>query len=197
MLKAVPEHRKAALGTGIVILAVQFVAYADPPDPGGWQQAKWGMTEAQVLEIYPTAKKSEPDSRAPGHLLMLDSVTSFSPEGQGGQFGVEFWFGNSGLQLVALTPIGEQIHTPKVYYELMLNLLTDRYGLPSSKEEKTKEGTPMKEATWLLKTTEMKIVYLDSPSIPQNRTLVIQYRKLRDRVVPKDRHSNDYDRAVY
>jgi hypothetical protein len=42
-----PEHIKVALGTGIAILAitVQFMAYAaDPPDPGGWQQAKWGMT---------------------------------------------------------------------------------------------------------------------------------------------------------
>jgi hypothetical protein len=35
---------------GLCFIAIEVSALAQ--DPGGWQRAKWGMTEAQILEMY-------------------------------------------------------------------------------------------------------------------------------------------------
>jgi hypothetical protein len=168
------EGRRVNPLNRIVLAGLCFVISAFAQDPGGWQKTKWGITEAQLLKMYPAALKIDAPATATNYGFTVTDVVIEKMH-----FDIKFWFDETGLRLVALTPDGaEKIIRPAVYYGFMFDLLRDKYGKPASQKESQDDGITgvTKESEWRLNTTVISILYID-PTRFKERTLVVQYRK--------------------
>jgi hypothetical protein len=155
----------------IAIVSVIAAAPLFAQDPEGWQKAKWDMTEAQIVAIYPGAQKDEETVQGKFSRLKLSDIAV-----QDIHFEVSFTFQNNRLYMVALKPNGDRTgFRPGLQYERMISLLKDKYGDPTSHKDTHDDGLK-KKAEWRLKTTVIETLYIESPLF-KYRDVVIQYRK--------------------
>jgi hypothetical protein len=135
----------------MLMMATAFIA-AD--DPGGWTAAKWGMTDAQILQAVPTATRLDPPD-ADAHV----QIKSFPLAGS--DFHVLFQSDKDGrLQAVLLSPIGTPSEGFDYLFQNLQNLLVEKYGRPWS----STEGHQTK-IQWSLKTTTITLSQAKFPGI--------------------------------
>lgn len=125
----------------------------------GWQKLKWGMQSAQVVELYPQAKRpAKPETyeqkgveyNSPLRLLGYDLV--------GKKFFVDFLFDAQGnlAGTVLGTPLagGLQKESLDIEYRNLKELLTRKYG-PPTKIEVRAGGA--ETCVWLAEKTEIRL----------------------------------------
>ena len=147
-----------------MMLAAGCAMAAD--DPGGWTAARWGMTDAQILQAIPEAPRLDPPEKvnhARVHIEAFDLA--------GAIFHVYFVPGKDGtLDSVLLSP--QQPAEGFVYlFQHLQELLVQKYGRPWT----SKEGATS-ELQWSLKITTISLSLASIPAI-NLQILTLQYRK--------------------
>lgn len=101
---------------------------AQAADPGGWQKARWGMSQRQVAAAVPGAQ--EFDVKTKTGVSREFGLPAYDVEGC--NFRVEFDFDAEKLKSVSLDLTGDKnpINCPGI----IMGGLKDRYGAPSSND---------------------------------------------------------------
>jgi len=116
-------------------------------DPGGWAKAKWGMTEAQLMEIGTHLR--QPD-KINGVLATtgMESV-KIGPV----DFRAYFVLDAKGLREVYLVPVAPS-DANEVVFQAVESLLVDKYGKPWTRDRTSQWTFPTTKIT--LRYTELK-----------------------------------------
>jgi len=89
-------------------------------DPGGWQGARWGMTETEVLAAVPGVSRDVGIERKAGLALKVEIA---------GMAWQAFFYFESGLERVVLAPTREEDRTDDDLCRVE-RLLVQKYGRP-------------------------------------------------------------------
>ncbi len=137
-------------------LALLFVLLAGATDPTGWSKARWGMTEAQVLEAFPgqAVRVNEPipactytqEHSAP---IAIHDVPIGSTK-----YLACFFFVGGKLSSVSLHPPDSADNT-EAEFDRVEALLVEKYGKPWQLRDKDQS-----ESRWSLKTTRIQVYVL-------------------------------------
>ncbi len=147
-----------------MMLALSVAAVA-ADDPGGWTAAKWGMTDAQILQAIPAATRLDPPEKVNHARVHIESFDL-----AGAIFHVYFVPGKDGLENVILSPRKPDEGFASLFQRLQ-ELLVQKYGRPwISTEDRTTE------LQWSLKTTTLTLSLSRIPAIDME-ILTLQYKK--------------------
>jgi len=154
-------------------------------DPGGWTKAKWGMTQAQIVEAYSGQTRLRDYSAPKPHSVLEIAGISI---GTGPPYKASFSFDKaSRLSSVLIEPATGMSGTGSVASVAKSNLLTaltDKYGLPQA-------DTPIPahddygmhkityKWTWIFPTTVISLNYVDYGSSMSTGVTGITYLSYR------------------
>lgn len=153
----------------LIILMLLAGATLAADDPAGWNGAKWGMTEEQILQALPgQAVRLDPPEKfnhARVHIPTLDLAGAsfhvyFVPDEKGG------------LNSVLLSPEKEPPIGFDFLFQSLQNLLVEKYGQPwvSTEGHNT-------EIRWSLKTTTITLSRIKFPEFPNLQIISLQYKR--------------------
>ncbi len=162
----------------LLILFAVAVAQDKVVDPGGWTKAKWGMTSAQIEEAFPEAK----DIAVAGYHHPLLGLQQY--EIGAIKYRVTFEFATNdgkpgGLISVALKT-EDTADMPAVYADvgkdLLLRGLRDKYGEPTSTQDRPDSLGVTHDWKWLLPQTTLDLTYVEARE-RKYRFTMLQYSK--------------------
>jgi hypothetical protein len=109
----------------LITLAIHSTGCTDGNDKKLWGKSEYGMTQAQVLKIFPDAKKNpepntSPLSNSQSHVI-IPSKRIYDLD-----FKIEFYFNNQGL--VQVTLVAKLASRERA--DFMNSLLDEKYGEP-------------------------------------------------------------------
>ena len=165
-----------------LILIISSTLYADE----GWQKVKWGMTATEVAAAYPQAEKvAKPGSYSQKGVKYSSPLRLQNYELVGRKFFADFLFDSKSL--LAGTVIG----TPSVgglekgsldiEYRNLKDLLTQKYGKPTSVEPK-QDGA--EASVWLSGKTEIRLNYIVSKILGESGIRLL-YLKSQEEALDK------------
>lgn len=136
---------------------------AQVTDVSGWQEARWNMSEAEILEAFKT-RLTKLEKR-----IVFADKTGYADyaipdyEIEGNKFNVYFDMSNETQKLmdVRIRLQEEKSIIPKdtLYFPRYEELLTRKYGVPAFKnDERTSQNVSL-ERLWVFKTTTIKLSY--------------------------------------
>lgn len=134
----------------------------EPEDPHGWNKAKWGMTQAQIIVAFDGKPHMAQDEIMA--LAGIESKVLTLEEFLIGnmKFRVQFAFDEKGgLRQVLLRPIGDPKIVPKPAYSNIKSALTEKHGKPSKVGRQQFRGIET-TADWLFPLTLIRIALLDN-----------------------------------
>jgi hypothetical protein len=155
----------------IICLTIAALAQQQPRDVQGWRQAKWRMTEAQVLDAFKDeAIALDKDRQTSGkeHHATI-AIPKMGVEGI--TLTARFQFDNvtNLLDEVALEPIDAKPYPARSYFERLEPLLIAKYGTPSHRtspdEVHESWGAKSVHVTWNFPTTTIKLSYLENDDV--------------------------------
>jgi hypothetical protein len=156
--------------------------YAQPADPGGWNNIKWGMTLAEVRALYPGAAQEHNDYWT--HLALpavkIDGVpfgvTASAPKG------------SDKITLVSLDcsfgippdPRWQLCGGPSDF-ETLKTLLIQKYGRQKNEEHKVFYNDLIHLFLWVFPSTSIELQLSQTEGAPNLGSIGIQYRALDPR----------------
>lgn len=162
--------RKTALLLVALLTAalVCGLAHANPKDVNGWRQAKWGMTEKEIMDAFKGEVKQLPGKKTYGRKGKIDYYSTLCIEDL--SIGTEkykavFMMGNESnrLERILITPVVDKAKKNRLYYLAIKQLLIEKYGIPTTQEEKPESGRRPGLATyssdWIFPSTMIKLSY--------------------------------------
>ena len=154
-----------------IIINLSLCCLAQNRDPGGWQGARWGMTETEVLAAVPRAERnSGPDARKENRgALALVTV----PEIEVVEIPMQvlFWFAGGKLQRVLIQPRRREDDTVDDYCRIE-RALVQKYGRPWRNT-----GIKLRTSQWTFPATVVTLELLQIPAIRwQSLSLVYAWR---------------------
>lgn len=150
--------------------------FGQPKDVEGWSKAQWGMTEEQILEIFK------------GEVVRLDKVEFYENwyasiginnlEIGGDKFYVHFLMNKKKktLQQVNIIAKEEALQGIEVVFEFLEQLLVEKYGKPSFKNEEEYKG----RVIWNFPTTVIELSYLVISEINFKKLTIIYHPPRKD-----------------
>jgi hypothetical protein len=168
----------------LVLCCVGTKAQTSPKEVNGWRDAKWGMTEEQVQELFKSevTRLSEEGRNDKYH----SSIFIPAYEIEGTKFKVQFLFANvtNTLSKVTLSPTEEtSLLYPQSLSKRIEALLTEKYGSPTSRTRpEDKQDIPEMasfEALWKFPSTIIRLGYLEQlrPGMAQFNLFSLSYEK--------------------
>ncbi len=118
---------------------------APAPPSEGWRGARFGMTPAQVLAVFPgEAKRIDPEVKLADGNRIAVGIDGWEMEGL--SFDVRFVFGEGKLALVSLKA-GGKAFVDAATYERVRDALTKRWGKPLE-DAKDDNFIDMRQTRW-------------------------------------------------
>lgn len=118
---------------------------APEPTSGGWRGARFGMTPAQVLAVFPgEAKRIEPEVKLADGNRIAVGIDGYEMEGL--SFDVRFVFGDGKLALVSLKA-GGKAFVDAATYSRVHDALVARWGKPLE-DAKDDNFIDMRQTRW-------------------------------------------------
>ncbi len=181
----------------ILILFVFFIheqhCLAQLKDVEGWSKARWGMTEEEILKAF-TGEAKQLEKRE-NYKNAYATVGIDDIEIGGAKYKVRFLMDNykNTLRQVLIKTKDENPAGAEVWFKSLEQMLVEKYGQPSYKDEKREpdrrisrtvvlEGSVKLTTAWNFPTTIIELSYLEIRSI-NSRILTISYRqRLKERL---------------
>lgn len=155
----------------VVIGLASALAFGEETDIHGWQKAKWGMTEAEVLSVYKTEAKVTTSAVSDDSTDMQLRIPRVEVQGQ--PFEVTFEFDSSKkLQRVLLTSL-EWKSDPVAFWTNLRIALADKYGEPSQRIARDEKSFEM----WMKASGGVGVWFSSVPTSKSSKTVGITYRK--------------------
>jgi hypothetical protein len=157
--------------------------YAQPADPGGWNNIKWGMTLAGIRALYPAAV----DDRSNPYWINLAlpaikiggvpfGVTASAPKGSDKitQITLDCFFS------IRLDPRQQLCGGPSDF-ETLKTLLLQKYGRQKNEEHKVFYNDRMHLFLWVFPSTSIELQFSQDKDAPLVGGIGIKYRALDPR----------------
>lgn len=166
--------RKIFFAVGLLI-SLTLQAIAQPKDVEGWNKAKWGMTEDEILKAFEGQIEKLPQPKVePSNYsnLVLRGV-----EIGGNKFFAQFWFGKSSNQLEGIELVPEDKSKNSSYlYSSLERMLIQKYGQPSFVDNQKQSGIITKSRIWNFPTSTIDLAYDEVPILGDPPSIEIVYR---------------------
>lgn len=166
-------------GLLIAIAACAGTAKTQTPiDVPGWQEARWGMTEAELLDTFKSRISKLPEREALKDNKGYADYAIRDYEIESNKFTVFFDMDMETKKLmrvrVSLNDDKSMISKETLYFSPYESLLTRKYGNASYKNDERKRGMVILKRNWAFKTTTVELSYLWS-SMGNFNWLAIMY----------------------
>jgi hypothetical protein len=156
--------------------------YAQPADPGGWNNLKWGVTLAGVRALYPTATEDRNDywirlALPPVTIAGVPlGVTASAPKGSDKitQITLDCFFS------IRLDPRQQLCGGPSDF-ETLKTLLLQKYGRQKNEEHKAFYNNLMHLFLWVFRSTSIELQLSQDKDAPLVGGIGIKYRALDPR----------------
>lgn len=163
-----------------LLLAVSL--HAQPADPGGWNNIKWGMTLAGVRALYPGAAQDRNDYWTNLTLPAIEiagipfGVTASAPKGSDKitVVSLDCFFS------IRLDPHQQLCGGPSDF-ETLKTLLIQKYGRQKNEERKVFYNDLMHLFLWVFPSTSIELQISQDKNAPNVGGLSIKYRALDPR----------------
>ena len=150
--------------TLVLFFCLTSVINAQTTDVLGWQEAKWNMSEQELLDTF-KPKITKLDKRK---ILSDDygyeDYAILDYEIEGNKFTVYFDMDNTTKKLkrvqLRLNEGESLISKDSLYFPLYESLLTRKYGTPSFKNDDRKPRMVVLKRQWIFKTTTIELRYV-------------------------------------
>lgn len=144
----------------LLLLAAPLVA--QPADPKGWRNLRWGMSEAAVEKAEPRLAERLPALK-PDRDNTFKAFKNGEIELVGEKFAVWLLFsgepGTGALASVRLTPLEKK--SPGATYSRLRTALVEKYGAPTEEKDESRRDTTDKTCTWLLGQTKIELLEME------------------------------------
>lgn len=159
-----------------VLLSLLFISMSNLPtmaqnaDVKGWGNTAWGMSEGEIMKLYPDAKRFK------DNILNMSDVTIGSHK-----YDVSFIFDPQSKKLKDVF-VGVRRGRPVLesQFSELEKELTIKYGQPAYRNERPTSVAKEAVSTWSFSSTiiELKYVLLRSPDLKTGdyQSLIIRYR---------------------
>ncbi len=165
-----------------VLLIILFVictsnySFGQPKDVEGWNKARWGMTENEVLKVFEgKATAVEKPQKTLGLskqwdayvLVVLDEIEIGKDK-----YTVNFIFDGNDKKLIKVAVVIKDKSPSELQFSSLEQMLTEKYGSPSfTKDDRTPdkrlsrgvvlEGSDLLERAWNFPSTIIELKYLN------------------------------------
>jgi len=166
------------VAASIALLAAAAAAQPRPSDIEGWDQVKWGMTLAQVRELYPGAKPSKneywshlglPAIRV-GEIPLEVSVGARNPSPRVSLISLWCYYG-----LPAAT-VGAAPQITAGDFETLKTALFRKYGSPRDELRTTEYGDAVHSYLWVFPSGSITLKLAQGIRTPQLGSFRVEYR---------------------
>lgn len=149
-----------AIIAAMLILLTASVSYAAPERVNGWRQARWGMTEAEVLKAFKgEAIRDENPKESPADGRGSVCIPQFSLASQ--TYRVTFWFTQNRLGKISISRDGSNLDGRAAFRSIEA-MLREKYGPPSLDRSNDKSRLVSWKMDWNLKGTNISLVFIGS-----------------------------------
>jgi len=151
------ERRGEVKKIMLLCIAISLISISswsqNPIDIKGWSNTTWGMTEENLLQIFDGKIIDTKDKSSHDGIYSNLKLTMFNIEDV--YFDVYFEMGEKDNRLRSVR-LACDFAAP-TYYSQFEQLLTDKYGQPSTKDKSQNEWETKKNASWLLPSTKIEL----------------------------------------
>lgn len=174
MLTNANAKGRSLLIVTLFALNLEFAHCQAPKDVEGWREAKWGMTEAQVLEAFRgEAVALGKDQQTRGSKVHA-AIAIQKLDVEGLALIARFQFDNvtNNLEWVTLEPVDAKPYPTRAYFERLEPLLIAKYGQPTHRtgpDEVQKPWGKSASITWSFPTTTVELSYSDANTVDMKK----------------------------
>jgi hypothetical protein len=164
---------RKSLVYAIFSLLLTSVAHATPESVNGWRQARWGMTEEQVMKTFKGEAVSVEQPKTTLTMRGLVQIPAFSLAST--SFEVTFWFADKHLQQISLT---KDMSYPggRNYFRIIESMLREKYGPPATDRSSDNSSPAAWKIDWNLKGSNISLFYVGGSSTG-SESLSLTYSK--------------------
>ena len=162
---------------GMIALPLQTLA--QPKDVEGWNKARWRMTEEQILSAFEGQVERLPETTKYTRVYANLWIKNLDIGGE--QYEVLFQMDNKTNQLVQVLIKPKEIKALSVQFNPLEQMLVEKYGPPSYKEDSYKLDNFTR--AWNFPTTTIELQYIDLKIARMEPILTLVYR-------PNKKHEN-------
>ena len=151
--------KKVALSY-LLLALLAFSGYSQEKDVPGWQEARWGMTEQQLLTAFKTDIKKLPKRMTYNTTYADYGILDYEIDGQ--KYNVYFQMSSETNKLsgVLVSHTRTKSRTPlDIYFNNLDALLTRQYGAAGYQKDEHENGVISLDRKWSFPTTTIKLGY--------------------------------------
>jgi hypothetical protein len=159
-----------------LLFALSSACFSRPKDVLGWELARWGMTDQDIVRVFGSKAKKQPDFEQYGSGLLGYIVTGINLRGH--RYAAYFRMDEGKLGEVDVRFQQMQSRVPREdLFNGLESLLTHRYGAPDGKTDERSSEKPIKflslVRTWRFATTTVELSY--GWNEPSSSNLMVRY----------------------
>lgn len=140
------------------VIIVPTLAHSQIKDVEGWDKARWGMTEDQILQTFKGRLNKLPKTKKSGYTYVNLQINDFVVEGIKCAVSFKMDTKSKLLKMVSIEPMKKKDNTP-ANFNLLKEMLTKKYGHPDYDSE---DELIDYELRWHFPSTEINLSYSDS-----------------------------------
>jgi hypothetical protein len=144
-----------AIFVAITLVMVNAVFPGDKNDIKGWGQTRWGMTESEIKLIFKDNIEELDRYNVDKDTYRNMQILKYDVDGN--EFKVLFEMGEKDNKLRRVRMVKSPA-LPSTYGTLE-QLLSVKYGDPTSKDESNFQGTLTKTSMWIMKSTSIELLF--------------------------------------
>lgn len=179
----------------LFVICTSNYSFGQPKDVEGWNKARWGMTENEVLKVLEgKATAIEKPQKYQGLSKQWDAyapVVLDEIEIGNDKYTVDFIFDDNDKKLIMVIVSIKDKSPSEVQFSSLEQMLTEKYGSPSfTKDDKTPdkrlstgvvlEGSDSLERAWNFPSTIIELKYLYMRAINLELLKVIYKKNLKE-----------------
>jgi hypothetical protein len=165
---------------GLVILSVSLAVAEPPKDVEGWRQARWGMTESQILEAFKgEAIRLDKGEKYDDNVYASVGINNFYLNGL--PFSVRFVMDDYSrvLKRINITLLDKRVSLSN--FDDLKKMLIEKYGQPPLDNERKDSLTNDYETTWIFATTIIELKFAELRGLGMDKNLLKLFYRAKDK----------------
>ena len=146
----------------IGIISLPRLALARLQDVDGWDKARWGMAEDELIKAFEGQIAKLPETSTSRNDRMYSDLGIDDLEIRGNKYQIRFYMDNrtNGLIQVSIAP--KQGTASVDLFKSLERMLVEEYGAPGYKDNEKSKKMERYRREWSFRRTVIELVYLDA-----------------------------------
>jgi len=168
----------------LVVICASNYSFGQPKDVEGWNKARWGMTENEVLKVFEgKATAIEKPRKYQGLSKQWDAYSSIildEIEIGKDKYTVDFIFDDKDKKLIMIIVSIKNKSPLELQFSSLEQMLTEKYGSPSFKIDSEGSHLLERERAWNFPSTIIELKYFDMRVINSKSLKVVYNKNLKE-----------------